>query len=161
MKRLTIAFSALLPLAALCPEAFGQAAVEYGLGASRAAISTAPAAGLGKSIKGVFDSVNKTLEPAVSLSPSAQAKPQGRSKQLASPSAKKAAETPAAQAEKGFENPQNIQSGIEYDELLRRFGPPSMSVTSESGGRALSYSTKDGLVQVAVENGKVVSIGGR
>ena len=43
---------------------FGQAAVEAGLGASRAATSTAPAKGIGKSMAGIAGSLDKALKPA-------------------------------------------------------------------------------------------------
>ena len=164
----------LFPLAATCPNTFGQAAVEYGLGAGRAATTTAPALNLGNSIKGVFDTVNKTIEPnrgvsgsgsAARSSLSTTAKRTPRSGQSAGLAGKKSAPAEvtqsATQPTKAYEDPAQIRAGIEYDEMVRRFGPPSMSMTTEEGKRALSYSSQGGLVQVEVEGGKVVSVAGQ
>ena len=43
---------------------YGQAAVEAGLGASRAGTMTAPAAGVGKAIAGAFGTLEKTTKSA-------------------------------------------------------------------------------------------------
>jgi hypothetical protein len=139
--------------------------VEYSLGAGRAATSTAPAAGLGNSIKGAFDSVSKAIqEQAVTSSGSAAP---GSSTQLkmvrpTRQSALRTVKKPTLTDEKAatYEDPHKIQAGIEYDEMIRRFGPPSMSVTTEAGTKAVSYPMRDGLVQVEVDSGKVISVSG-
>ena len=48
-----------LLLSAACSPAAGQSVTEYGLGASRAATTTAPAGSLTKGIGGAFDSLSK------------------------------------------------------------------------------------------------------
>jgi Flp pilus assembly pilin Flp len=159
-------FQTFLLAATLCPAAFGQAAAEYGIGAARAVTMTAPAANLGNGIKGVFDTLNKTIEPdkgAASgsassgmLSPKPQRSP--RSKQAIGPAGRKPTATAAAGA--AYEDPKQIHAGIAYDELVRRFGPPSMSIMGETGRSALSYSSRNNLVQVEVEDGKVISVVG-
>jgi hypothetical protein len=36
-----------------------------------------------------------------------------------------------------YEDPRHIEAGIGYEELVRRFGSPSMEVTTRPGGRTL------------------------
>jgi hypothetical protein len=60
-----------------------------------------------------------------------------------------------------YEDPRHIEAGIGYEELVRRFGPPSMEVTTRPGGRTLSYATRVGTVAVDVESEKVVSVATR
>jgi len=57
-----------------------------------------------------------------------------------------------------FEDPRRIPAGIEYREMLRRFGPPSMKVTDAPSRTTFSYSRLKTQVQVEVQNGKVVSV---
>jgi len=61
-------------------------------------------------------------------------------------------------AKPAFEDPSGIQEAMGYDEILRRFGPPSAKVTSGAGQETLYYSRKDLSVDVAVRNGKVISV---
>jgi hypothetical protein len=128
--------------------AFGQAAVEAGLGASRAATSTAPAKGLGKSMAGLAGSLDKALKPAQ--------KEAEATTSPAKPSAPTAAPAPTTPAPK-FEDPAAIEPGLLYAELTRRFGPPVMSMTFD-GDTSLSYSGKGGMYQITVAAGKVKTI---
>jgi len=77
--------------------------------------------------------------------------------------------TPAQQAGQGsgstapnpkasFEDPSGIQETMGYDEILRRFGPPSAKVTAGPGQETLYYSRKDLAVAVTLQNGKVTSV---
>ena len=56
-----------------------------------------------------------------------------------------------------YEDPRLIQAGIEYDEMVRRFGPPSMVVTTAPGVTTLWYSSHDATSQVEVKDCKVTS----
>ena len=57
-----------------------------------------------------------------------------------------------------FEDPRKIPAGIQYVEMVRRFGPPSMKVVDSPGRTTFSYSKLKTQVQVEVQNGKVVSV---
>jgi Flp pilus assembly pilin Flp len=173
IKRVTLGFRTLLVVVTVCPTAFGQAAVEYGLGAARAATTTAPAGALANGIKGVFENLNKTIESDRGSGGSGSAAPGSllltprptlRSKPSITPAGKKttsaSATVAASRPGHGYEDPKGIQTGIGYDDMVRRFGPPSMSITTESGTSALSYSTRNNMVQVEVEDGKVISVVG-
>ncbi len=164
MNRLNLTVVIFIPVAA-----FGQAVTEYGLGAGRGAITTAPTRSLGKGIGGIVDSLNKTIDSnhqAVAAEP-ATPQPSTRKPQAAGPkqstkpadpkpdTAETAAPTPPPAPV--YEDPKQIQAGIAYDEMLRRFGPPSMSVTSETGSRTLWYSAGDTTYQFEMEDGKVVA----
>jgi len=57
-----------------------------------------------------------------------------------------------------LEDPRKIPTGIEYGEMVRRFGPPNMRVTDSPIRTTFSYSRSKTQVQVEVQNGKVVSV---
>ncbi len=57
-----------------------------------------------------------------------------------------------------FEDPRKIPPGIQYAEMVRRFGPPSMKVVDSPARTTFSYSKLKTQVQVEVQNGKVVSV---
>ena len=57
-----------------------------------------------------------------------------------------------------LEDPRKIPSGIDYSEMVRRFGPPNMRVTDSPTRTTFSYSRPKTQVQVEVQNGKVVSV---
>ncbi len=66
----------------------------------------------------------------------------------------------AANATRGpvYEDPRRIPRGIEYSEMVRRFGPPTMRVTDSPLRTTYSYSMLKMQVQVEIQNGKVVSV---
>lgn len=57
-----------------------------------------------------------------------------------------------------FEDPRKIPAGLEYSEMVRRFGTPTMKVTDSPGRTTYSYSKLKTQVQVEVQNGKVVAV---
>ena len=57
-----------------------------------------------------------------------------------------------------YDDPRHIPVGIVYNDMVRRFGPPSMRVTDGPDRSSLSYATRKSRVQVEVRNGKVVSV---
>ena len=130
---------------------YGQAAVEAGLGAARAATTTAPAAGIGKAISGLaggFDKAVKGGQPEAEIRPASTAATTVRpALGVADPDA----------AGPKWEDPNGIQTGMSYSELVRRFGPPSLEITIETG-RTLTYSGKTGAFHVAVEDDRVSSV---
>ena len=145
-----------------------QAAVEYSLGLGRAATSTAPAANLGKSIGGVLSGADKALKSAGAEAGSASASSAPAASKNAAPAQAASLkttgdETPdkaaAAPTEKPvYESPDLIKAGMAYDELTRRFGPPSMELTSEQGRKTLEYSGKNGVIRLEVRAGKVALV---
>jgi hypothetical protein len=128
--------------------AYGQAVVEAGLGAARAATSTAPAKGLGKSMSGLAGSLDKALKTPPPRTPSTA---------VDTPPANTPSAAPAPAPAPRWEDPAGIESGLTYEDLVRRFGPSSMSITSGSE-KSLTYPGKDGTFQVKVQDGKVASI---
>lgn len=146
-----LAVSGLLWLA-MAGTAAGQAAVEYGLGAARAATTTAPARGVGKSMSGLAGSLDKALkgEQPDAEAHSASTSPTG----LAAKPAHSAA-APASAVK--WEDPGGIAEGLSYAELVRRFGPPSMQITDDAGSK-LSYTGKSGAYHVDMEDDKVTSV---
>ena len=164
------------PLATVCPTAIGQAVAEYGLGAGRAATTTAPTGKIANGIAGTFESLSKAAgtdsgaAAPGSASPSPEAghtparkighRTQSKRSTLAAKAAPPdvtPATPPTAAPAPVYEDPRQIQAGMKYDEMVRRFGPPSMSVTTESGTSMLWYSSRDGSYQVEVQDGKVIA----
>jgi hypothetical protein len=140
----------LIPLGLLLTgQAAGQAAVEAGLGAARAATTTAPAKGIGKSMSGLANSLDKAIQAGQKGS---DAPASVTAVRVSSPSGKKP--SPAAS---NWEDPSGIQTGLSYAELVRRFGPPSMEITGETG-TSLIYSGKAGTFQLEVRDDKVASV---
>lgn len=140
-----------LLLAGVPGSAAGQAIVEYSLGAARAATMAAPAKNAGKGIGAAFDRLNQAL---------------GQGKAEAS-SAQSTAGTPGVEPAKKaakpavvYEDPAGIKVGMEYAELIRRFGEPSMKITSGTGQQVLSYMTADNTIDVELRGGRVASVQG-
>ena len=130
--------------------AYGQATVEAGLGAARAATSTAPAKGLGKSMSGLAGSLDKALKATPPKTPSTAV-------DTPSANAPSAAPATAPAHAPNWEDPAGIELGLSYEDLVRRFGPSAMSITSGTE-KSLSYPGKAGTFQVTVQDGKVASI---
>jgi hypothetical protein len=159
VKHLAPIVPSFLLLAAVCRIAAGQAVVEYGLGAGRAATTTAPAGNLGKQLGGVFDSLNKAVKAGEDQSaPAGNSSAASKRSATAAPVGKKTASTAVAPAAPVYEDPRHIQAGVGYEEMVRRFGPPSMEITTGPGARTLSYAAREGTVAVEVENDKVVTV---
>jgi hypothetical protein len=136
MRILILCFAAGLSLSA-------QTMVEAGLGAARATTSTAPAAGLGKSMAGMLSNLDKTLKAA--------------DKAASSETIILPKETPAAPA-KTYEPIKNAETGLAYEELIERFGPPSLEIAAGPGVKKLTYSGKEGTTRIEVKDGKVSTI---
>jgi hypothetical protein len=127
-----------------------QAAVESGLGAARAATSAAPAQKASKAIAGALEGLTRTLQNAdnpKSASQTVTTLPAGRSNTSA-----------AIKPDVSFEDPSGIEQGMESSEVVRRFGPPALRLTTAPGEETLCYSKKSLSVDVTVRNGKVTAI---
>jgi hypothetical protein len=135
----------LVILAACASMLRGQAMVEAGLGAARAATSTAGAKEAGKSIAGAFANLDKALKPAA----------QAQSDTTIVPAAGKVSAPEAPK--KTYEDIAKAKTGLSYEELVDRFGPPAMEVTGQSGGKTMTYG-KNGSTRIEIEDGKVASI---
>lgn len=122
-----------------------QTAVEAGLGAARAATTTAPAAGIGKSLHGLAGSLEKTVKT----------ERQTVTRTTVHQRSDSAESAPAAAPKR--EDPSGIEAGLSYAELVRRFGPPAMEITGELG-TSLTYSGKAGTFQLEVRDGKVACV---
>jgi hypothetical protein len=142
-RSLAISFSLCLALAG---SAAGQAAVEAGLGAARAVTSTAPAKGIGKSMSGISGALDKAFKPG---------------QQPSNESPLSATKAPLPSATKApapvWEDADGIETGLSYQDLVRRFGPPIMSITNNVD-RSLTYRGKEGMFQLEVRDGVVASI---
>ncbi len=141
--------------------AFGQASVEYGMGAANAAGSAGALKGLGDTINAALGNSEKTITPPattvmVPSTPTKTATPATKSKPGARTS--KSAVAPVPPAPKPvYEDPRQIEVGMKYDELIRRFGPPAMAITNGTDSRTFTYMSKAGPVQVEYADEKVTA----
>jgi len=147
-----------------------QAMVENAMGVSRAATSTAPAKKAGEAVGAALGGLGRALEsadPGTASTNATPAKATPAKATLAKPTpakptparpatAQSAAETRKDEAT--FEDPSGIQKGMEYAEMVRRFGPPSLTLTTGPGEETLSYAKKNATVGVTLRNGKVASV---
>jgi len=164
MRSIALAASCVLGLVAFEGTAAGQASVEYGAAAAHAATAAGAAS---KGAAGVFNSLDKKLksatDPAVpktgasapSRPPTAEPKTAAKTTTAPTPP-EKVAPSPS---EPTYEDPAGIRVGLAYDELLARFGPPSLEIIAGPGARSLDYITKDGGVRVECQDGKVIAAG--
>jgi len=160
MTCLSISFSLWLTMAGT---AAGQTTVEAGLGAARAATTAAPARGVGKAISGLAGSLDKAIKAGQEGSDAqpgtaAPAAPAAKAASTSSPSSPSAhTGHAAAPPAPKWEDPSGIETGLSYAELVRRFGPPALEITGETG-RSLTYAGKDGVFRLDVEGDQVTSI---
>jgi hypothetical protein len=127
-----------------------QAVVEAGLAAGGAATTAAPAArGIGKSIAGALGGLENTLNSAKGEVESRPSTP--------SRSGKVVDRKPPAPATI-YEEPSRIRAGLAYADLIRRFGPPTVEMSSGSGGRSLDYTGKGTSVHLELADGKVSTV---
>jgi hypothetical protein len=149
--------------------AFAQAMVEYGIAAGAASSAAAPAAGIKSSIGGMFKGLDNVLKSAPSPANSTVESP-AEPRVSAAPSSKqksaRGGKAPVTQAKlsaapavtpRSYEDASTIATGIGYEELVRRFGPPRMVFTNGPNSKTMSYLGKNSAVQVELQGGKVIS----
>lgn len=157
-----------------------QAIVEHTLGTAAAAATAGAAQHLGNTIGERIKKIGTALPtpPPRTLKPLTATVPGAIGASAAAPSATAPRATPSATAEGvtlalvpstaasaspsapavSYEDPAGIQEGMDYAELLRRFGPPSMKYSSTAGGQTLCYTRPDHGLDVQLRDGKVATI---
>ena len=142
-----------------------QASVEYGANASRAAITATQTKGLGKSISNALENLDKTsgLDKAGKAQPQEKTRSRGASQTtakgtVAKEQAKPAEAAPAPVATPVYEDLKNLEAGLSYEDLVRRFGPPTLEMAGTGVKRTLTYQRLEGFTDIEIENGKVLSI---
>jgi hypothetical protein len=154
MSRLRLlAISLALGLMTAGPAA-AQAAAEAGLGAARAATTTAPAAEAGKAFNGLAASLDKALKAGQQSSAAPPVTATSVGSTAKTPLSAQMAAIPAAAK---WADPSGIEKGIRYDDLIHQFGPPALEISSEDG-RSLTYKGKDGTYRIEVQDEKVTAI---
>ena len=159
-------FSRIAFLVALIPGLLAaQAVTETVIGSAKAAATAAPAAdAAGKVVGGAFNKLGQMLngatapeEKAVKTAPApARSTPRPAARSAAVQHRQAPPEPPAPAV--SYEDPAGIKEGMEYDEVIRRFGSPQLKFTSGPGDEVLSYSNKDQNFDVQMRNGKVTVI---
>jgi len=124
---------------------YGQAMVESGLGAARAATMSAPAAGIGKSISGLAESAGK----AMSATPGSS---------VTQVNVVRSSVTRPATVHAAYADVRTAPVGTAYEDLIARFGPPFLEMTFDGGLERLTYPGRDGSTRVEIRDGKVASV---
>jgi len=139
-----------------CTAARAQAVTEYSSMASKSATVGRRANNISKSIGGVWGNLDKTIK---SQDPGSSGASQGTSQGRTSPrtpvrSRRRNTRTAAA----NHEDPSRIQTGLGYEEVIRRFGPASFEVSTGPGTKTLAYPSKDGGIDVELLDGRVTRV---
>jgi hypothetical protein len=144
-------------LAALSSGLAAQAVVEAAAGATRAATTAIPADKAGKSIGSAFDKLGSALQNSGKAKPTSSSAAAPPTSATGNAAVKSVPAGPAPKPDVTFEDPSGIQEGMEYADVMKRFGPPSL-LMSGPDQETLCYSQNDKNVDVTVRNGKVMSV---
>jgi len=155
---------ALFGISVLAHPAAGQALPEYSSGTAGTVGTAGAANGIGKSISGIMGNLEKSLpggssatkaEP--SAAPAAPRRAAPAKRRIPAPAAARNSTSTAAPEPPApkYEDPNQIQISMTYDEVLRRFGPPAMEITTESSAKNLLYMAPSGSVRVEIVDGVV------
>ena len=140
-------------MAGFCTAARAQAVTEYGSMASKSSTVGQRANNISKSIGGVWGSLDKTIKSQDRGS--SQATSQSRTaKRTPVRSLRRNTRTPAAI----HEDPSRIQTGLGYEEVIRRFGPATFEVSTGPRTKTLAYPGKDGGIDVELVDGRVTKV---
>ena len=142
--------------AAFCGAARAQAVTEYSSMASKSATVGNRANGITKEIGGVWANLDKTIKSQDPGS-SQGTTPSRPVKRAPIMSPRKSTPTVAAVATI-HEDPSLIQPGLSYEEVIRRFGPPSFAVSTDTSTKTLTYPGKDGDIDVELLDGRVTKV---
>jgi hypothetical protein len=139
--------------AGFCAAARAQAVTEYGSMASKSATVGQRANNISKSIGGVWGNLDKTIK---SQDPgSSQGTSQGRTAQRTPVRSRRRNTRTAATI---HEDPSRIQTGLGYEEVIRRFGAASFEVSTGPGTKTLAYPGKGGGIDVELVDGRVTKV---
>ena len=167
VRSLELVAGAFLGVLALTIPAAGQALPEYSAGTAGTTGAAGASGGIGKSIGEMIGNLDKTLASSESANkedaakkpdsgPSKPAAATPRRSQKGRP-ATTAAVHPTAPPVPKYEDPNQIPVNLAYDEMMRRFGPPAMEITTDSSVQKLLYATPSGMVHIEVVGGVVTS----
>ncbi len=148
---------AIVSLAAFGGAARAQAVTEYDSEISRSVTTGRKANRISSEIRGVWQSLDKTLKSAQEDG-GAQEPPSGRTLQRASGRSTVHGASKAHAVAVTREDPGGVQPGISYTELVRRFGRPDFEVTASPGTTTLTYFRKDGSIDLELQDGTVTKV---
>lgn len=155
MLRLLLPLSIWFVLAGSEGNLNAQGTVENAMGAARAATTTAPAGNIGKAMTGIAGALDGALKGARGVGTNSSS---STVQQTVRPTTARGTDIQAPKPGSNFEDPLQIQTGMSYEDVLRRFGPPKLQITDGPDTTSLAYSSKDGGVKVEMQDGKVASV---
>ncbi len=154
MRQLPLLCTLLGVLAAGQGAASAQAMVENAMGAGRAATTATPAKGIAGALNNLEKSLNKSLNGTSESAPAARSKAAGRSAAVATVAAPPAPPPPVVH----YEDPEKIEAGMAYGDMVKRFGPAELEIITAMNTKSLSYRGHAAVFQIEVVDGKVSSV---
>ena len=151
-RRIGISFAL---MCGLCHASRAQAVAEYGRLTRQSSTATAKGYHTSTEITGVWKSLDKTLKGSPSNTGAQETSVTAR---VATVRSRTTVSKPTAISGAVYESPDLIQTGIAYEELIRRFGPPSFAVADDTGTTSASYQSKEGNVDLELQDGKVTKV---
>lgn len=147
-------------LVLLSSNLLAQAVVEAAAGAARAATTAVPGQKVGNSINGAFDKLNRALQNSEKAKPTSSSAATSRTSSPVPEAVKPVlVTTPSVpKSDVAFEDPSGIHEGMDYVEVTKRFGPPSLKLTTGPDQETLCYTQKDMSIDVTVRSGKVTVV---
>jgi len=134
-----------------------QAVTEYDSEISKSTTTANKANHISGEINGIWRSLDRTLKSSQENAGSQEMSPSPTIQRTTSRSVKRG--TPRIQATTAsHEDAGEIQTGISYAELVRRFGRPDFEVTASPGATTLTYFRKDGSIDLELQDGKVTKV---
>lgn len=153
MKRYPLFWTLLALAISAQGTASAQAMVENAMGAGRAATMTAPAKGIGGALNNLEKTLNKTVGATEESTPPASPKPAARTAASAP-----AAAAPAPAPVVHYEDAAQIETGLVYSVVVKRYGPPALEITTGTNTKTLSYRSRASILQIELLDGKVTSV---
>ena len=166
MRRISFVWTVLGLLAAGGSALRAQAMVENAMGTGRAATMTAPAKGLGGALNNLEKTLQQTLngtEPAPATPAATPAAPAPRPAPSRARRAARAAAPPVPAPvvpAVHYEDAQGIEAGMAYADVVRRFGPAELEITTGLNRKIMAYRAGGAALQIELVDGTVASVDG-
>lgn len=138
--------------------AWPQAAVEHAAVTAASSAGATATGAAGKSIGGVFESLSKTLDKVGKSGTSSES---DQPTATVSTAAKQVAREPTAPTSAKVFDPKQVTIGLDVEELIKRCGEPSMSISQVRNSRSVEtywyYGPHNDVLEVTLRDGRVTS----
>ena len=147
----------LIALAVFGGAARAQAVTEYDSEISKSTTTANKANHISGEINGIWRSLDRTLKSSQENAGSQEMSSAPTIQRTTNRSVKRRAPRTQTTAT-SHEDPNGIQPGISYTDLVLRFGRPDFEVTASPGTTTLTYFRKEGNVDLEMQDGRVTKV---